>query len=75
MRLGLTRGLGLGLDDYPKVSLKLLPVQVLALVYALIVVCSRVTDNKHHVGDVVAGAIMGAFLAILSIIRVRENQR
>ena len=53
----------------------LLTVQVLALVYALIVVCSRVTDNKHHVGDVVAGAIMGTFLAILSIIRVRENQR
>ena len=67
--------LGLGLNNSAEVSLTLLTVQVLALVYALIVVCSRVTDNKHHVEDVVAGAIMGTLLAILSIIRVSENQR
>ena len=51
------------------------PGQILALVYALIVAFSRVTDNKHHPGDVAAGAIMGTFLALLSLLRVREYQR
>ena len=52
-----------------------IPAQILALVYALLVACSRVTDNKHHPGDVMAGAIMGTLLAILSLVRVREYQR
>ena len=43
--------------------------------YALIVAFSRVTDNKHHPGDVASGAIMGTFLALLSLLRVREYQR
>ena len=51
------------------------PDQILALVYALIVAFSRVTDNKHHPGDVAAGAIMGTFLALLSLLRVRQYQR
>ena len=56
-------------------SLFSFPGQILALVYALIVAFSRVTDNKHHPGDVATGAIMGTFLAILSLLRVREYQR
>ena len=43
--------------------------------YALIVACSRVTDNKHHPEDVIAGAAMGTLLALLSLVRVREYQR
>ena len=46
-----------------------------ALVYALIVASSRVTDHKHHPGDVAAGAIMGTILALLSLARVRDFQR
>ena len=52
-----------------------IPAQILALVYALIVACSRVTDNKHHPGDVIAGAVMGTLLALLSLVRVREYQK
>ena len=46
-----------------------------ALVYALIVASSRVTDHKHHPGDVAAGAILGTILALLSLARVRDFQR
>ena len=49
--------------------------QVLALVYALIVACSRVIDNKHHPGDVMAGAAMGTLLALLSLAWVKDHQR
>ena len=52
-----------------------IPAQILALVYALLVACSRVTDNKHHPGDVMAGAAMGTLLALLSLAWVKDHQR
>lgn len=59
----------------PKFTLPIGVAQVLALVYALIVACSRVTDNKHHPGDVMAGAAMGTLLALLSLAWVKDHQR
>ena len=47
----------------------------MSLVYALIVAASRVTDHKHHPGDVAAGAMLGTIMALLSLARVRELQR
>jgi len=39
--------------------------QVLLALYALVTSVSRVTDNKHHPTDVIAGAVLGVVMAIL----------
>ena len=46
--------------------------KVLAMVYAVLVSISRVTDNKHHPGDVVAGALLGLGVALLSLQRILQ---
>jgi len=51
-------------------TLPVLLVQVLVLVYAVGVSISRVTDNKHHPTDVLAGAGLGLSVALLAIYRL-----
>lgn len=43
------------------------------MVYAVLVSISRVTDNKHHPGDVVAGALLGLSVALLSLQRILQS--
>lgn len=38
--------------------------QAVLLLYAVVVSLSRVSDNKHHPTDVIAGAVLGAALAL-----------
>ncbi|XP_060601612.1 phospholipid phosphatase 1-like, partial [Ruditapes philippinarum] len=46
----------------------LLPLIQLGILCAAIYVCiSRVNDNKHHFSDVIAGAILGTVIALLSL--------
>ncbi|XP_060608387.1 phospholipid phosphatase 1-like [Ruditapes philippinarum] len=46
----------------------LLPLLQLGILCAAIFVCiSRVNDNKHHFSDVIAGAILGTVIALLSL--------
>jgi hypothetical protein len=49
-------------------SLGLLPriVQVLLFTLAVYIGLSRIVDNKHHPTDVIAGAILGASIAIIT---------
>ena len=52
--------------------------QVVTLVYAVVVSISRVTDNKHHPTDVLAGAGLGLTIAALALYRlglVTEDSR
>jgi len=54
----------------------LLPVQlaqVACMVYAVYVAVSRVTDHKHHVGDVIGGAVLGALLAVVASLRMKSQ--
>ncbi|XP_078572451.1 phospholipid phosphatase 1-like isoform X1 [Branchiostoma floridae x Branchiostoma japonicum] len=39
--------------------------QVLAVILAQLTMLSRITDNKHHWSDVLAGSVLGTFMAIL----------
>ena len=43
------------------------------VVYAVAVSISRVTDNKHHPTDVVAGAVLGLTTALLSLFRLGRD--
>lgn len=46
----------------------ILPILQVGVVCAATFVCvSRVTDNKHHFSDVIAGAILGTVVAILTV--------
>ncbi|XP_023330126.1 putative phosphatidate phosphatase [Eurytemora carolleeae] len=45
-------------------SLPVQLVQASCLLYAMFTAVSRVTDNKHHPGDVIAGSILGAIFAL-----------
>ena len=45
-------------------------VQAGLLAYCALVAVSRVADNKHHATDVVAGALLGAAVALLALVRV-----
>ncbi|XP_045180027.2 phospholipid phosphatase 1-like [Mercenaria mercenaria] len=46
----------------------LLPLIQVGIICASAFVCiSRVNDNKHHFGDVIAGAILGTVLALLAL--------
>merc|ERR1719394_1138289 len=47
--------------------------QVLLLLYASGVSISRVTDNKHHVTDVIAGAVLGSSLPIIVFFTGRDG--
>jgi len=49
-----------------RLSLPFLTLQGMFLTYSLIVCITRVTDNKHHATDVVAGGILGTVMAVLS---------
>ena len=40
------------------------------MVYAVVVSISRVTDNKHHPTDVLAGAVLGLTIASLALCRL-----
>ena len=44
-------------------------VQAGLLAYCALVAVSRVADNKHHATDVVAGALLGAAVALLALVR------
>ena len=48
--------------------------QVLMVVYAVGVSISRVTDNKHHPSDVLAGALLGVSLALMSLYRMTVSE-
>jgi len=48
-------------------------VQVALLVYGLVVAVSRVTDNKHHPTDVLAGAVLGAGAAVIALTRTTPD--
>ena len=48
--------------------------KVAVTVYAMLVSISRVTDNKHHPSDVLAGALLGVSLALMSLYRVRVSE-
>lgn len=54
--------------------LPLVLVQVAVTLYAMLVSISRVTDNKHHPSDVLAGALLGVSLALMSLYRVRVSE-
>lgn len=41
--------------------------QLLLLLYAILCCCSRLTDNKHHPTDVLAGAVLGTSLAVAAL--------
>ena len=41
--------------------------QVGCLAYAVFCSLSRISDNKHHPGDVVAGSLLGAALALVAV--------
>lgn len=51
-------------------TLPVVLIQVLMLVYAVVVSISRVTDNKHHPTDVLAGAVLGLSLALISLYKL-----
>ena len=48
-------------------------VQVALLVYGLVVAISRVTDNKHHPTDVLAGAVLGSVTAAIALTRTTPD--
>ena len=41
--------------------------------YGLVVAVSRVTDNKHHPTDVLAGAVLGAGAAVIALTRTTPD--
>jgi len=45
--------------------------QALLLVYGTVVSITRVTDNKHHPRDVIAGAVLGSIVALLSLFNAK----
>ena len=47
----------------------------MVVVYAVGVSISRVTDNKHHPTDVLAGAVLGLTVALLSLFRLGRDSR
>ena len=49
--------------------------QVLTVVYAVVVSISRVTDNKHHPTDVLAGAVLGLTIAALALCRLGQANK
>lgn len=52
----------------PGSPLPLLLLQTSLLTYSLVTGITRVTDHKHHTGDVVAGALLGSFVAIFTFL-------
>ena len=44
--------------------------KVAVTLYPMLVSISRVTDNKHHPSDVLAGALLGVSLALMSLYRM-----
>jgi len=48
--------------------------QVLFMIYMISVGISRVTDNKHHPTDVIAGMVLGSIMAIVTIHGFRESK-
>ena len=50
-------------------------IQTILLVYAIGCGISRITDNKHHVSDVVAGALLGFVIACAIIISTKNNTK
>ena len=49
--------------------------QVLTVLYAVVVSISRVTDNKHHPTDVLAGAVLGLTIAGLGLSRLGQDSK
>ncbi|KAL5284346.1 PPAP2A family protein [Megaselia abdita] len=50
--------------------------QLICILLAVVVCSSRITDNWHHLTDVVAGAIIGLVFALWSIyLRFRSNRK
>ena len=45
------------------------------MVYAVLVSISRVTDNKHHPTDVLAGALLGLAVAFLSLYKLGAGSK
>ena len=45
------------------------------MVYAVLVSISRVTDNKHHPTDVLAGALLGLALALLALYKLGAGSK
>ncbi len=50
-------------------------VEFVLLLLALLCGLSRVSDYKHHWGDVFAGLVLGAFVAFFFVLRVLELHR
>jgi hypothetical protein len=46
------------------------PMQMLCVLYAVFTGISRITDHKHHPTDVMAGAVLGAVMAVATVHRI-----
>ncbi len=46
--------------------------QLCAVAFAIFTSISRVSDYKHHPGDVIGGAILGAMAQVLNVVYVQK---